>query len=253
MLTPATAVADGRGFVPGPACRHGTLIASMLVAPSTSRMAPICPDVTLLIKPVFRERSMDDPRLAYATPDDVAAAIVEAADAGATIINLSAAIDRPGVGQERELQLSLAHAASRGTIVVVAAGNQASVGGTALTGHPWVIPVIGYTRDGRPAGYSNLGACIGRRGLGAASERICGLGPGGRPVTASGTSLATVFVTGAIALLRSLFPDASVAEVKHATISGSPRRTGVTPPLLDGWRSYQLLAAMRAGLRKVTR
>jgi subtilisin family serine protease len=127
-------------------------------------------------------------------------------------------------------------------IVIVAAGNQGTLGSTAITRHPWVIPVVAYDLQGKPMGHSNLGSSIGRRGLGAPGDKITSLGVAGKPLTLGGTSTAAPFVTGAIALLWSEFPTATAAKVKYAATQASvPRRTTVVPPLLDAWAAYQTM------------
>ena len=89
---------------------------------------------------------------------------------------------------------------------------------------------------------SNLGSSIGRRGLGAPGDAITSLGAEGPPLTLGGTSAATPFVTGAIALLWSAFPAATAAEVRYAvTHASAPRRTTVVPPLLDAWGAYHMM------------
>jgi subtilisin family serine protease len=136
----------------------------------------------------------------------------------------------------------LDQAAKRGVIVIVAAGNQGTVGSTAITIHPWVIPVVAYDLHGRPMNQSNLGNSIGRRGLGAPGEKITSLGTEGKPLTLGGTSAAAPFVTGAMALLWSKFPAATAGEVRFAATRGcGPRRNTVVPPLLNAWRAYEMM------------
>jgi subtilisin family serine protease len=163
-------------------------------------------------------------------------------------LNLSAGMAQPSTSDERELQDALDYAARRGAVVVAAAGNQATLGSSAITRHPWVIPVVGYGLAGRPTADSNLGGSMGKRGLGAAGENVTSLSPQGEPLTQAGTSLAVAFVTGAIALLWSRFPDATATEVKSAVVSShTGRRGSVVPPLLDAWVAYQVLSAARSG------
>ena len=90
---------------------------------------------------------------------------------------------------------------------------------------------------------SNMGSSIGRRGLSAPGEAITSFGAVGKPLTlGGGTSVATPFVTGAIALLWSAFPKATAAQVKIAvTQAYAPRRTMIVPPLLTAWAAYQFL------------
>ena len=131
-------------------------------------------------------------------------------------------------------------------IVVAAAGNQGSVGGTIITRHPWVIPVAACDAQGRPTRESNLGHSMGLRGLSAPGEAIASLGVDGKPLTLGGTSVAAPFVTGAVALLWSEFPAASAAEVKAAVTQAiAGRRTTVTPPLLNAWAAYGLMNSER--------
>ncbi len=59
---------------------------------------------------------------------------------------------------------------------------------------------------------SNLGSSIARRGLMAPGDAVTSLGTNGQTVTSGGTSAATPFVTGAIALLWSIFPPSVVRD-----------------------------------------
>lgn len=225
------------------ACSHGTFVAGILAAGRGSSAPAICPDCTLLLRPIFREAGRGG-RMPAATPEELAQAIVECVDAGARVLNLSAATDGPSTRSERMLEESLDYAARRGVLVVAAAGNQGTLGGSAITRHPWVIPVVAYDSRGRPMRQSNLGSSMGRRGLGAPGEAIESLGAKGPPLTLGGTSFAAAFVTGAIALLRSVFPAASAAEIRRA-VTQPQRRTTVVPPLLDAWAAYRTMAAIR--------
>ena len=175
-------------------------------------------------------------------PEELAQAILDCIDAGARVLNVSAALAQPSLKSERALEEALDRAAKRGVIVIAAAGNQGTLGSTAITRHPWVIPVVGYDLQGRPMNHSNLGSSIGRRGLGAPGDRITSIGANGKPLTLGGTSAAAPFVTGAIALLWSEFPTATATEMKFAVTQASiPRRRTVVPPLLDAWAAYQVM------------
>jgi subtilisin family serine protease len=185
-----------------------------------------------------------------AHPEELAGAISDSIRAGARVLNLSVAIAQPSSRSERALTLALDEAAQRSVILVAAAGNQGMLGSTPITRHPWVIPIAAYDMRGRPMGYTNMGSSIGRRGVGAPGDRITSLSAGGKAVTMGGTSAAVPFVTGAIALLWSQFPDAAAAHIKHAvTQAASGPRNTVVPPLLDAWAAYQFLAAQPARRR----
>lgn len=239
------------GSVPGAcsqassaACRHGTFVAGILAGKRGSTAPAICPNCTLLVRPIFSEATPSNGQIPSAGPEELAAAIVDCMTAGARVINLSAALAQPSAKGYQELEEALDYAGGRNVITVAAAGNQGTIGSSAITRHPSVIPVIASDLEGRPSEESNLGSSIGKRGLSAPGDSITSLGVDGRSYTFGGTSAATPFVTGAIALLWSEFPTASAAAVRLAVVQTSARRrTTVVPPLLDAWAAYQSLAA----------
>lgn len=229
------------------ACAHGTFVAGILCARRESVAPAICPGCTLLVRPIFAETMNGDRTMPSASPEELATAILECLEAGAHVLNLSVGLAQPSTRGERELEEALGLAARRGVIVVAAAGNQATVGSSAITRHAWVIPVVACDERGRPTDQSNLGSSIGRRGLTAPGDAVLSLGTGSKPITAGGTSIATPFVTGAVALLRSLFPKVPGAQVKLAiSQAGTRRRGGIAPPLLNAWAAYQTLATAQA-------
>ncbi len=224
------------------ACQHGTYVAGILSARRGAQSPAICPGCTLLVRPIFSESTPANGDMPSAKPEELAKAVFDCIRAGAHVLNISAAIAQPSSKAERDLEEALDEAAKRGVIVVAAAGNQGALGGTAITSHPWVIPVAAYDFAGRPLGQSNLGGSIGRRGLGAPGDRIGSLGTDGKPLTSGGTSAAAPFVTGAIALLWSEFPGIPAGAIKLAVNGATARRrSSVVPPLLDAWGAYQTL------------
>jgi subtilisin family serine protease len=158
------------------ACIHGTFVAGILCGKRNSVAPAICPNCTLLVRPIFAETALESDRMPSATPAELAAAIIESIDAGARILNMSVAIAQPSSQGERELQEALDYALKRGVIAVAAAGNQGTLGSSAITRHPWVIPVVACDLQGRTISYSNLGSSVGRRGLSAPGDRITSLG-----------------------------------------------------------------------------
>lgn len=221
---------------PGFARQHGTFVAGILAAKRGSAAPAICPGCTFLIRPVFAAGTSTSPK-------DLAKAISDCIEAGARILNISAAIVRSEPRAETCLKDSLHIAAKRGALVVSAAGNQSALGGTSITGSLWVIPVSACDRHGRPLTQSNLGISIGKRGLLAPGAGIKSIGATGGLMTGDGTSAAAPFVAGTIALLWSLFPGASGIRIKQAlTRAEGHRRNSVVPPLLNAWDAYQALA-----------
>ena len=225
------------------ACMHGTFVAGIFSAKRGSHAPAICPDCTLLIRPIFAENVSGKGGMPSATPEELSEAIIDCVDSGARLINLSAAVIMPSSkGSKAELGLwgALDYAAKRGVITVAAAGNQGIIGSSIITSHPWVIPVAACDTQGRLISYSNIGISIGRRGLTAPGESITSLGAEGELTKLTGTSAAAPFVTGAIALLSSLFPSANPLALKLAfTGSHIRRRATIVPKLMNAWAAYE--------------
>ena len=227
------------------ACMHGTFVAGMLIARRGHAAPAICPDCTLLLRPIFPEHPNGSRSMPSATPSELASAINDSIRAGANVINLSAAITESSSTGERDLHAALDHAAHRSVLVVAAAGNQGRVGSSVITAHPWVIPVVACDSKGRPTAESNLGSSIGRHGLAAPGENIVSLSGDGKTQTTTGTSAAAPFVTGTIALLLSEFPRATASQIKLALAGKRRHRRTITPPLLDAWAAYEAMSRIR--------
>jgi subtilisin family serine protease len=223
-----------------PSCAHGTFVAGILAADRASRAPGICPGCTILVRPIFIDAPSDPYGMPRSTAAELAQAMRECMDEGATLLNLSVALHRSDAEGERRLTEMLDVASRRGVVVLAAAGNDGRVGGSTITRHPWVVPVVAFTANGRPLAGTNLGRSVGRNGIGAPGERIVSLTPGGGTVALSGTSAAAPFVTGAAALLWSEFPRASAMSIRLALTRPATRRA--TPPLMDAWGTYRRLA-----------
>lgn len=175
------------------ACSHGTFIAGILKANRSSNAPAICPDCTLLVRPIFFEHITTEEFIPSTNPKKLAIAIIDCINAGARIINLSLALANPSVKSEYELDDAFNYASKHGVIIIAAAGNQGILGSTAITRHPWVIPVVACNNAGNPMRLSNLGSSIGRKGVSAPGESITSLGTNNSPVIFSGTSAAAVY------------------------------------------------------------
>jgi hypothetical protein len=168
------------------------------------------------------------------TPGDLAALIDDLLDGPARVIAVGTTIlDSAG---ERSLIETLDRAAERGVLVTAAA--QATP--TAVTRHPWVLPVFSCAASGRASWFVDIDD--DPRGLLAPGENVPH--PGG---LASGNSVAAAVVAGTAALLLSLFPQATGHQVRSALSIGAihPRRIG--PPLLDAERAFEFLSRPMIG------
>jgi subtilisin family serine protease len=224
---------------------HGTFVAGMLSSSRAAHPAGLCPGCTLLVRPIFCNSPEEPDFLPIASAAALAAAVIDCIVEGARVINLSLALGSNSTRREEiEIEDALDHATRRGVIVIAAAGNQGTLTASVVTRHPGVIPVVALNRFGRPAEMSNLGVSLGRRGLCAPGEDIPGLGTGlGRhPTVVTGTSVSAPFVTATTALLWSLFPQASAAQLQLAlTHSDGMGRRSVTPPPLNARAAYESL------------
>jgi subtilisin family serine protease len=223
-------------------CLHGTFIAGMLSGTRDSPAPAICPACRLLVRPIFIETATGGDRMPSATPEELAQAIFDCVDGGARVLNLSVGLQQSLSKGAHLLKEALDHSVSRGVLVVAAAGNQGTVGSSALTRHAGVIPVVGCDLQGTPLSYSNLGSSIAQHGLRAPGESITSLRAGGHEtLTWGGTSVAAPLITGAIALLWSEFPAATAAQIKFTVTQANLRRTTVIPPVLDAWAAYETM------------
>ena len=168
-------------------------------------------------------------------------------NAGAKIINLSLGLDTSSLTVYDGLQQAYDYALRKGVIIVIAAGNQGNMGNVSLINHQWIIPVAACDENSRLDPMSNFGPSIGRRGLLAPGVNITSTYPGGQYGHISGTSFAAPFVTGTIALLWSMFPKATAAEIIHSVVAGTSfshhhhHRRSIIPPLLNAEAAWNRL------------
>ncbi|MCC6625839.1 MAG: S8 family serine peptidase [Chloroflexi bacterium] len=174
---------------------------------------------------------------------DVARGIIAAADAGARVINCSLGSSAPA----RSIQDALAYADRKGAVVVVAAGN----GGTARLSFPAAergVIAVGATnwRD-EVAAFSQRGPHVAVSAPGAG---VLGARAGAEQAVVNGTSFAAPIVSGVVALMLSVAPSLTPADVRRI-LEGTADDIG--PAGFDpaaGWgrvNAARAVAAARAG------
>ena len=148
----------------------------------------------------------------YLQNDDVAAAIVYAADNGARVINMSWG----DTVNAFIIEDAIAYADAQGCILIAAAGNAASVGSWYPAGLETVISVAALGAEKQLSGISNFGATID---IAAPGEEILSTDLNGGYHHFSGTSMAAPHVSGVAALIVSANPNYSNTEVQDVLIA----------------------------------
>jgi subtilisin family serine protease len=226
------------------ACIHGTFVTGILCAKRGLSAPAICPDCSIIVNPIFR-RDPTTNNWGVATPavtfEELTDAIMETIDTGVKIINLSLGLSTSSLTVYDKLQQVYDYALRKGVIMVVAAGNQGSIGSISLINHQWLIPVAACDENGMLDSSSNFGASIGHRGVMAPGVNIMSTYPGGRYTRMSGTSFAAPFVTGSIALLWSVFPNATATAIIQSLTKRTSNCRSIIPPLLNVEAAYSKL------------
>lgn len=188
--------------------RHGTEVAGVISAVADNRLGivGIAPDARLY---AYRACwSLPGQAGARCNSYTLALALGAAIASNARVINLSL-----GGPADPLLQQLVQHAVRRGTVVVGAVPPDRRMDGFPV-GVPGVI-AVGAAEDPRPDGPA----------LAAPGRDILTLEPGGSFDYASGSSLATAQVTGAIALLLALKPGQDAAAL-YALLSSTQKSPG---------------------------
>lgn len=197
---------------------HGTHVAGIIAAdPSKGSIKGVAPGSKLLIYDFFDANG-------DGTIFDAIKALRVAANKGAKVINASWG----GPSCSSSLKAVINELEEQDVLFVTAAGNgdQFNVGENidekptypASYSNSNLISVGAMTVDGLTAGFSNFGQKVH---IVAPGVSIYSTYPPKTYLSDSGTSMATPFVVGAAALLRSAFPQANAAEIKEAILSSA--------------------------------
>lgn len=205
---------------------HGTFVAGLIAARPTRRtgFAGLAPRATILPVNVYDAAGS-------VTSAAAAAAISYAVSAGATVIDFSAAAT-PAPSPALASAVARAIASN---VVVIAWVNDNGVQGTNQVSYPadypGVISVVAVDAGGDPLA---AGVPAVRVDLAAPGQDITSIGPlGPGEQTGSGAALATGYVAGAAALVRSYYPKLDPASVaQRLEMTAGPLGTSVPNPLV---------------------
>ncbi len=208
---------------------HGTFVAGLVAArtaPGTG-LAGVAPGAFILPVDVV------DPAQAEGThpvtsSSAVAAGIRYAVNSGATVVDISTAFT-PGPSQA--LRAAVAYAQARNVVVVAPVGATTGTNTTNVlsypAAYPGVIAVSAVDSSGTPVAAGKRGVRVDLTAPGAGLISIGPRGPG--DISGDGAALATAFVAGTAALVRSYYPRLSAASVVHR-LEVTADQPGVTLP-----------------------
>jgi hypothetical protein len=156
--------------------------------------------------------------------ENIANGIRYAVDNGANVINLSL-----GGGYSSEIQDAIEYAASLGSVVVMASGNEGSTQpiAPAASANQFGIAVGAVDINRAIASFSNQAGLPVLNYVVAPGDNIYSTAPGNSYRYLSGTSMATPHVSGVVALMLSANPDLTPADVA-SLITQNATTTGVT-------------------------
>ncbi|WP_308290495.1 type VII secretion-associated serine protease mycosin [Streptomyces marispadix] len=209
--------------------RHGTAMAGIIAGHGHGKgrklgVLGVAPDARILPVRVLLEDS--DPKRKEARdqrPTALAAGIRWAADKGADVINLSLGDDSSSAHPEPGEDAAVRYAQRKGAVVVASAGNGGEEGDHVSypAAYPGVVAVTAVDRRGARASFST------RRWyatVAAPGKQVLIADPDRHYYEGWGTSAASAFASGAVALVRAAHPDLSPAQIKDL-ISDTARHT----------------------------
>lgn len=186
---------------------HGTHVAGLIAAAPDNQLgiAGVAAGARLMIL----RAGFNIGGSGYLQDDDVAAAIVYAADQGAQVVNMS--FGDPNFSPL--IRDVVRYAARAGCVLVGAAGNENSAEVFYPARLPEVIAVGATGRQGGVLAFSNYGYSLD---LAAPGLALLSLLPGGQYGERSGTSMAAALVSGLAAGVLGRHPEFSAAQVRGA-------------------------------------
>lgn len=203
---------------------HGSHTAGTAAAATDNNTGVVGIGFNVSIMPV----KIFDPNIAGgdATDECVASAITWATDHGARVISMSIGGQDDGTGEPAVMRQAMQYAWDHNVVVVAAAGNA----GTTVPSWPGADPIaIGVSAtnssDGSP-GWTNYGRWVWCAAPGDTILSTYARNMGGDYATLSGTSMATPHVSGLAALVLSMNPNLTNAQVKEAIKNGTDKVGG---------------------------
>src|SRR5215208_1165358 len=189
----------------GAASSHGTHVASIIFGQHDGgqhdgTVRGVAPGCAGLIAPIFA----DEGSLSACSQLDIARAVLQAVEAGAHVINISAGQFTTASEPDPMLARAIQHCADRNVLIVAAVGNDGCECIHVPAAASSVLSVGAMDANGAPMDMSNWGLPYRTQGVLAPGTNILGAVPGGGTARKSATSFATPIVSGIVGLLLSL-------------------------------------------------
>lgn len=218
---------------------HGTAMASLIAGhghgPSGHEgVLGVAPKAKILPVTVL---TMGTGNNVLTPPETVASGINWAIDQGADVINVS--LTGP---HSVKLNQAVERAYQNNVIVVAAVGNKENAIIGSPANQPGSLAVAGTDRDGKPSSIASLPAA--QTHLAAPAEDLYQAVPGGGYATITGNSGATALVSGAVALVKSKYPNLNSLDLFKRMVE-TTRDAGKPGKDFDyGWGQLDLRAAL---------
>ena len=178
---------------------HGTHVCGILAAKGMNMMKGVVPSCKIIPIRVLGALRRGDAVVGAGLIDNINTGIKWAVDQGVDVINMSLGIKHEGGGLPHEEVIK--YALSKGVSIVAASGNDGTKDLYYPGALPGVIAVGAVDNNDLIAGFSTYGAHVSFVAPGTA---IVSSFPSGKYSMSSGTSQASPFVAGSIALLKSI-------------------------------------------------
>ncbi len=208
---------------------HGTFVAGLIAARSTPGTGLVGVAPRALILPVdVIDAAQAESSHPVTSSSAVAAGIRYAVDSGATVVDVSTATTP---GPSPALNAAVAYALARNVVVVAPVSTVTGTNATNMVSYPaaypGVVAVSAVDANGTPVAAAKKGV---RVDVAAPGAGLVSVGPRGRgDISGDGAALATAFVAGTAALIRSYYPKLSAAAVVHR-LEVTADQPGVTLP-----------------------
>ncbi|MER6915657.1 type VII secretion-associated serine protease mycosin [Streptomyces sp. NPDC000594] len=209
----------GAGRGDRPWARHGTAMAGIIAAHGhgpghMDGVMGIAPEARILpVRVILESGDAAREKARGSRGTALAEGIRWATDQGADVINLSLGDDSESAHAEAGEDAAVQYALSKGAVVVASAGNGGEKGDRVSypAAYPGVIAVTAVDRFGTRASFSTQRwyATVNAPGVDVIIPD-----PDRKYYQGWGTSAAAAFVSGAVALIRSAYPDLTPAQVK---------------------------------------